>query len=94
MSRAGWFVVGVVLGIVVFAPLGAHLLAKLGGIAMAATAKPLPFEETLERTASHTNLKDAGKLNNPLPMEENNLLAGAQVYLEDCAVCHGLPGQA
>jgi hypothetical protein len=52
MFRAGWFIVGIVLGIVVFAPLGAFLFAKLGGMAMATTAKPLPLEETLARTRS------------------------------------------
>jgi thiosulfate dehydrogenase len=27
------------------------------------------------------------------PADEKNFLAGAEVYKENCAVCHGLPGQ-
>jgi mono/diheme cytochrome c family protein len=30
----------------------------------------------------------------PVPADEANLTAGAQVYREQCAVCHGLTGRA
>jgi len=29
-----------------------------------------------------------------VPADEKNLMEGAKVYKENCAVCHGLPGQA
>ncbi len=29
----------------------------------------------------------------PIQGDEPNFIAGAQVYRENCAVCHGLPGQ-
>jgi mono/diheme cytochrome c family protein len=29
----------------------------------------------------------------PVPADEPNFLAGAGVYKQHCAVCHGLPGQ-
>ena len=92
MSRAGWFVVGVVCGVAVFAHLGAYLFAKFGGIAMATTAKPLPFEKTFAKAALRASLRGAAELKDPLPEDEANMIAGACVYLRDCAECHGLPG--
>jgi thiosulfate dehydrogenase len=91
MSRAGWFILGAIAALVVFAPLGAYLFAELGGIAMATTAKPLPFEETIAKTALRANLKGAEKFKDPLPSDDTNMLAGVRVYQDNCAVCHGLP---
>ena len=91
MSRAAWFILGAILALVVIAPLGAYLLAKLGGIAMATTSKPLPFEETIAKTALSANLKGAENLKDPLPPDDANMLAGVRVYQDNCAFCHGLP---
>jgi thiosulfate dehydrogenase len=91
MSRAGWFILGAILGLVVFAPLGVYLFAKLGGIAMATTSKPLPLEETIAKSALRANLKGAENLKDPLPGDDANMLAGVRVYQDNCAVCHGLP---
>ncbi len=93
MSRAGWFITGAIAGIIVFAPAGAYLVAKVGGIAMATTAKPLPLEETFARTALHASIGNAAAAQDPLPMTEENMLAGARVYVRNCAMCHGVPGQ-
>lgn len=84
---------GAILGIVVIAPLGLYLFARLGGIAMATTAKPLPLEKTIAKTALRSSMGDAAKLADPLPADENNMMAGADAYRTNCAVCHGLPDQ-
>lgn len=94
MSRTGWFIFGAAVGIIVIVPVSAYLFARLGGIAMATTSKPLPFEETFAHTALRASMGNAGAMQNPLPNDETNLLAGAQVYLRNCAVCHGSPGQS
>ena len=93
MARIGTFLAGVLVGVAVIVPLGAYLFARSGGIAMATTAKPLPFEKAFARTALHASIGDAAKMASPLQPTEANLTAGARVYIEDCAVCHGLPGQ-
>ena len=31
--------------------------------------------------------------NAPIPADENNLVAGAQIYHEQCAACHGNHGK-
>ena len=94
MSRAGWFILGLIIGVVVFVPLGAYLFAKLGGIAMSTTAKPLPFERTMAKTALRASIGDAAKMQDPLPADDANMLGGVRIYRDNCAVCHGLPGHA
>ena len=93
MSRAGTFLIGMLVGVIVIVPLGAFLFARLGGIAMATTAKPLPLEQTFAKTALRASLGGADKMNDPLQLTADNMTAGAHVYVENCAVCHGLPQQ-
>jgi mono/diheme cytochrome c family protein len=53
----------------------------------------MPGESLLAGMALHARIaKDAPK-QAPIPADEPNLLAGARVYREHCAVCHGLNGQ-
>jgi thiosulfate dehydrogenase len=91
MSRAVWFIVGLVIALIVIAPLGIYLFAKLGGLSMATTAKPLPLEATVAHAALRANVAGAAKTSDPLTLDDANLLAGARVYRNNCAVCHGLP---
>jgi mono/diheme cytochrome c family protein len=88
---------GLLLGIIVgFLLVGAaiHLYFATGQAPVATSAAPMPFE----RKYAHIGL-DAylDKLPHPepqTPADEKNFLAGADVYKENCAVCHGLPGLA
>ena len=93
MSKAGVFILGALAGIVIIVPVGGYLLAQFGGIAMATTAKPLPGEEMFAHAALHGSMGNASSLQDPLPMNEANMTEGAHTYVENCAVCHGLPGQ-
>lgn len=60
---------------------------------MATTAQPLPLERTVAKMALHASYRNAADQKNPLPANETNMLAGVHVYKENCAVCHGIPGQ-
>jgi mono/diheme cytochrome c family protein len=53
----------------------------------------MPFEKTLAHMALDARIAKEGNAQSPIPPSEANLLAGAQVYREQCAVCHGLSGQ-
>jgi mono/diheme cytochrome c family protein len=90
--RLKWFVAGIVVTIIAIVA-GAYLFVKLGGVAMETTARPLPFEATLAHMALRASIGDAGRRDNPLPYNDANMLAGANVFKEHCAFCHGLPGQ-
>lgn len=90
-SRAGYFVLGIVTAIVVIIA-SVFLFVKGGGISMETTAPPLPFEQTLAGMALSASIGNAAAQKNPIPFNESNLLAGAQVFKENCAVCHSTPG--
>ena len=85
-------IAGIVIGVLLVAG-AVYFYFATGHAPVATTAPDMPFERTLARTALHAYL---GKLPHPeptMPADENNLLEGAKVYVENCAVCHGLPGQ-
>ena len=86
------FVLGVVVTIVVIVAAAYLYFAK--GMAPAATsAAPMPFERKLAHMALHARLEKEMPTQVPVPADEGNLLAGAPIYIEQCAVCHGIPGQ-
>jgi len=87
------FLIGLIAGIVLV-PAGAYIYFAGGFAPVATAAPPMPFEKTLARAALHARLaKDIPK-GVAIEPTEANLLAGALLYKEQCAVCHGLPGAA
>jgi thiosulfate dehydrogenase len=86
------FVLGIVTTLVVLAA-GAYLFVKTGGISMDTTAPPLPLEKTVAGMALRASMGHAADLKNPLPFNDDTMLAGARKYKQNCAVCHGIPGQ-
>ena len=66
----------------------------LAGQAPVATdAAPMPFEKYLAKTALHKVLDREMPHAVPIPNDEANYMDGAQIYKQNCAVCHGLPGK-
>ena len=83
---------GLVLGVaIVFA--GAYLYFSLGLAPVATSAPPMPFEEKMASMALHARIAKEAPSGVPVPADEANLTAGAQLYREHCAVCHGLTGR-
>lgn len=91
-SRWSWFVVGIVIGIGALVA-GGYAFVRAGGVSMETTARPLPLEQTVARMALRASLGNAAAQKDPLPLADDNMLAGARTYKEHCAACHGLPGQ-
>jgi thiosulfate dehydrogenase len=91
-SHLKWFVLGIVTALVVLAG-GAYLFVKAGGISMDTTAPPLPLEKTIAGMALRASMGNAADQKNPLPFNDDTMLAGARKYKQNCAVCHGIPGQ-
>ena len=87
------FLSGLVIGALL--PTAGVYLFFAGGYAPVATsASPLPFEQMLAKKALHARyVKEMPPLA-PIEATETNLLAGAAVYQQHCAVCHGLPGES
>src|ERR1019366_7132611 len=83
-------VVGFILGVVVLAGGAYYYFAS--GMAPVATADPMmPFERKMANMALRAHIEKQHVGESPVPVDEPNLLAGADVYKKECAICHGLP---
>ena len=84
---------GLVLGValtIAVGLIGAYWFVQSGLIPANADAKPSPLETWMARTSLHATLnREAPKDPNPVPLTEQNLLAGVHLYAQYCAVCHG-----
>jgi mono/diheme cytochrome c family protein len=64
------------------------------GLAPVATASaPLPFEQLVTGIALHARVSREAPKSSPIPPSEDVYAAGTRIYRNNCAVCHGLPGQ-
>ena len=80
---------------------GASLVSPINGStssrwqpsSVATKAPEMPFEHKLAHMAQHAYLDKLPHPQPAVPENEANILAGAKVYKEHCAVCHGLPGE-
>jgi thiosulfate dehydrogenase len=86
------FLVGLILGLIAV-PLGVYLYFSTGSAPVATAAPPMPFEKTLARMALHARMDKEMPKSVPIQADEAGYVAGAQIYKDNCAVCHGLPGQ-
>jgi mono/diheme cytochrome c family protein len=85
-------ILGILLGVLLIVG-GVYFYLATGHAPVATSAPPMPFETSLAKKALHAYLD---KLPHPEPQlaaDETNLISGAKVYKEQCAVCHGLPGE-
>jgi thiosulfate dehydrogenase len=86
------FVVGIIVGVLLVMA-GGFFYFSLGMAPTATTDSPMLFEKKLAKMALNARLDKEKKMDPTVPADENNYLAGAEVYKQHCAVCHGLPGQ-
>ena len=84
------FVVGLLLGLLVV-PFGAYLYFTGGSAPVATTDSDMPFEKYFAKKAQHARIERDMPKNVPIQPNEANYLAGAELYKQHCAVCHGLP---
>lgn len=89
----GKFVLGAVFGVIVLMVVVVGYFLS-GRAPVATDAPPMPLEKFLAKKALHAVLDRDMPKTVPIPVNEPNYLAGAQVYKDNCAVCHGLPGQS
>ena len=79
---------GVLLTIFAIAVVG-YIFILTGHMPMATAAGALPGEEAIAKMALRASYKDSVDLKNPLPLNDENLKGGADVYTGNCAMCHG-----
>jgi thiosulfate dehydrogenase len=84
------FIAGLLLGLALV-PLGAYLYFTGGSAPVATTDSDMPFEKFLAHKALDARIAKEMTKNVPLQPTEANYVAGAELYKQHCAVCHGLP---
>ena len=87
-----FFVIGVVIGALLV--VGRTYYYFVSGMAPVATADPpLPYEKKIASKSKNAHMRKETLPAPAVPPDEVNLLAGAHVNTEHCAVCHGVPGK-
>ena len=67
-----------------------YAAVKMGLMPANADAKPPAIERWAARTSLHAALaRGAPRTPNPVPLTDENLIAGIKTYAANCAVCHG-----
>jgi mono/diheme cytochrome c family protein len=86
------FVLGIVLG-AILVPVAVLAWLHFGHVPVAVADPPLPHERKLAGVALNARIQRelAGTI--PIPANENNLAAGAEIYRDHCAACHGFHGK-
>jgi mono/diheme cytochrome c family protein len=88
----GKFILGLIVGLIVI-PAGVYMYFSTGSAPVATASEPMPFEKMLAGMALHARMGKEMPKSVPIAADEAAYVAGAQVYKDNCAVCHGLPGQ-
>ena len=86
------FIAGLILG-VLLPPVALYLYFQSGAAPVATSAPPMPLEEFFAETALHATLEKRAPKEVPIKADEASYAAGARIYREHCAMCHGLLNQ-
>jgi thiosulfate dehydrogenase len=73
--------------------LGVFLYLRLGTPPVAVTDPAFPFEKQVVQIPLQARIRREMPSGSPLQPTAENLLAGAGVYSQHCAFCHGQPGR-
>lgn len=88
----GRVLLGIVLGCILF-PAALMLYFQYGFPPLAVADKPFYGELALTQAPLHYRVPREAPQSAPIPVTEENLVAGAHIYVEQCAICHGLHGK-
>jgi thiosulfate dehydrogenase len=83
---------GILMGIVLV-PIAVLGWLKFGNVPVAAGDPPLPQEKLLTGVPLDARIGRELVKTPPIQLDENNLVAGAHIYSDKCAVCHGYHGK-
>ena len=84
-------IVGIILGVVGVAA-GVYFYFAGGHAPVAVSAPDMPFEHKFAHMGLDAYLAKLPHPEPQVPADEKNMMEGARVYKDHCAVCHGVPG--
>ena len=82
---------GIVVGILLI-PVGVWLWLMYGHPPVAVSDAALPFERLITHEPLHARINIELPKNIPIEANETNFVAGAHIYRQQCAFCHGVYG--
>ena len=85
------FLLGLILGLLIV-PAVAWGYLRFGHPPVAVADPPFPFEKQIVKAPLRARIDSEMPASAPIGATPENLIAGAQIYREQCAACHGLPG--
>jgi mono/diheme cytochrome c family protein len=85
------FLIGLIIGFLLI-PVGAFLYFKLGMAPVSTSDGVMLFEGWASHTALHARLDREYPRTVAISVTPDNLIAGAKIYKEHCAFCHGFEG--
>jgi mono/diheme cytochrome c family protein len=88
----GRVLLGIILG-VILVPVAVLAWLHFGRVPVAVADPPLPQERLLTHIPLNARIDRELVKTPPIQADEDNLLAGAQVYRDQCASCHGYHGK-
>jgi thiosulfate dehydrogenase len=86
------FLMGVVVG-VLLVPVCVLTWFQFGHAPVAVADRPLPDERAFTSVPLEARIHKEMPANSPIQADETNLVAGAHIYSDHCAVCHGFYGK-
>ena len=86
------FLLGVIVGVVLVCG-GVFCYFASGMAPVATSSQAMPFEKRMAQMALEARVEKEMPKSVPVPANETTYMAGAMVYNDNCAVCHGVPGQ-
>jgi thiosulfate dehydrogenase len=88
----GRLVLGIVLGLIL-APLVVLGWFKWGNPPVAVADSPLPFERQIVHVPMRARIDRQMVKDPPIQPDEQTFIAGARIYRDQCASCHGVHGK-
>ena len=86
------FLMGLVIGLLLV-PIGAFFYLHYGNPPVAVADPAFPFEKQIVHVPLHARIEKDMPKSVPIQPTADNLTAGAQIYHQNCAFCHGLNNQ-
>lgn len=86
------FLLGLLIGLLIL-PLCGFLYFHVGHPPVAVKDQPFLLEKQIVRVPLHVRIDKEMPASAPIEASPTNLTAGAQIYRQQCAACHGLYGR-
>jgi thiosulfate dehydrogenase len=87
------FLIGAIVGLLIL-PLVFGVYVVTGRVPAATADRPMPFESAIAGAGLYARIQKEAPKRDVSGVATAELVSGADVYQKNCAMCHGLPGQA